>query len=81
MRNEVEALRDVVRQQAVVMKNIGTRIVKQEETLASPVVSSPSITKPRDVLILKLTYLEGLDSRGFSTPPNVYRISRASHTQ
>ena len=57
MGNEVEALR--VCQQAAVMKNIGTRIIKQEETLASPVVNSPSITKPRDVPILELTHLEG----------------------
>ena len=62
MRNEVEALRDVLRQQAVVMKNIGTRIVKQEEALASPIVSSPSITKPRDIPTLELNHLEGLET-------------------
>ena len=62
VRDEVEALRDVVHQQAVVMKNIGTRIIKQEDTLASPVVSSPSITKPRNVPILELTHLEGLEA-------------------
>ena len=62
MRNEVEALRDVVHQQAAVMTNIGTCFIKQEEALASPVVSSPSITKPRDIPILELTYLEGLEA-------------------
>ena len=41
LRNEVEALRDAIRQQATVMENIGTRIVNQEEALTSPAASNP----------------------------------------
>ena len=62
LRNEVEALKDVIRQQAVVIKNIGTHIVKQEEALASPAASRPPVTKPRDIPILELNHLEGLEA-------------------
>ena len=62
MREEIEELRNVVRQQATVIERIGSRVIKQEETLASPVASRPPVTKPRDIPILELNHLEGLEA-------------------
>ena len=38
------------------------RFIKQEEALASPAASSPPVTKPRDIPILELNHLEGLEA-------------------
>ena len=62
MRDEVEELRNVVRRQATVIENMGNCFIKQEEALASPAASSPPVTKPRDIPILELNHLEGLEA-------------------